>query len=149
MIPASTKIGYRRLGCALGPPSLGERRAEADEGGDTKAGELARWTVAAFAASATMASLAVAGEHWKFNVVNKSNTAALEFRTQEDGKWSANWITERIEPGDTFNMDFGVNKGDCAVRTQIHFADGGKFDAPVDYCKVTNIYIRDDGLTWD
>ena len=37
----------------------------------------------------------------------------------------------------------------AAVRTQIHFADGSKFDAPVDYCKVTNLYIHDDKLTWD
>jgi len=114
-----------------------------------KAGKLPTWTVAAIAASATMGSLAVAGEHWRFNVVNKSNTAALEFRTQEDGEWSANWIAERIEPGDTFNMDFGASKSDCAVRTQIHFADGSRFDALVDYCKVTNIYIHDDGITWD
>ena len=90
-----------------------------------------------------------AGEHWKFNVVNKSATAAVEFRTQEDGEWSKNWIADRIEPGDTFVMDFGTDKGDCTVRTQIHFTDGSSFDADVDYCKVSNLYIHEDKLTSD
>jgi hypothetical protein len=54
---------------------------------------------------------------WKFKVVNQSSTAAVEFRTQEDGEWSKNWIADRIEPGDTFVMDFGTDKGDCTVRT--------------------------------
>jgi hypothetical protein len=92
---------------------------------------------------------ALAGGHWRFNVVNKSNIAAVEFRTQENGAWSANWIADRIEPGDTFNMDFRDAGGACVVRTQIHFADGGEFDAPVDYCKVNNLYIHDAGVTWD
>jgi hypothetical protein len=100
-------------------------------------------------ASASIAALAIAGAHWKFNVINKSNTPAVEFRTQEDGEWSSNWISDRIQPGDTFNMDFGTSKGDCTVRTQIQFADGGKFDAQVDYCKVNNLYIHDDKITWD
>ena len=46
-------------------------------------------------------------------------------------------------------MDFGTSKGDCSVRTQISFDDGSKFDAPVDYCKVTNLYIHNDSITWD
>jgi hypothetical protein len=114
-----------------------------------KAGKLTVWTGAALIAFAMVGSLALAGDHWKFNIVNQSSTAAIEFRTQENGDWSANWISDRIQPGDTFNMDFGSNKGDCEVRTQIHFADGSKFDAPVDYCKVNNLYIHDDNITWD
>jgi hypothetical protein len=104
---------------------------------------------AAVFAALLASALSLAGEHWKFNVVNKSNIAALEFRTQENGEWSANWISERIEPGDTFNMDFGTNKGGCSVRTQISFADGSKFDAPIDYCKINNLYIHNDSVTWD
>jgi hypothetical protein len=96
-----------------------------------------------------IAALAIAGAHWKFNVINKSNTAAVEFRTQEDGAWSSNWISDRIQPGDTFNMDFVASKGDCTIRTQIRFADGSKFDAQVDYCKVNNLYIRDGNITWN
>jgi hypothetical protein len=114
-----------------------------------KAGKFVSWTVAVLVAPVMMSSLALAGDHWKFNIVNKSKTAAIEFRTQESGDWSSNWISDRIQPGDTFNMDFGTSKGDCTVRTQISFADGTKFDAPVDYCKVNNLYIHDDNVTWD
>jgi len=86
---------------------------------------------------------------WKFEVVNKSRTAANEFRTREDGQWSENWISARIEPGDSFDMDFGTDKGDCTVRTQIHFTDGSYFDANVDYCKVHTLYIYENRLTWE
>ena len=82
-------------------------------------------------------------------VVNKSETAAIEFRTQEDGEWSSNWIKDRIEPGDTFDMDFGTDKGDCEVRTQIRFTDGSYFDTDVDYCKVSTLYIHEHKLTTD
>jgi hypothetical protein len=100
-------------------------------------------------ATLTLASAAQAGEHWTFQVVNKSQTPATEFRTQESGQWSDNWISKRIEPGDTFDMDFNHADGDCAVRTQIHFTDGTYFDANVDYCKVSTLYIYENSLKWD
>ena len=107
-------------------------------------------TVLAAACALALAAVPVhAGNHWKFNVVNKSQTAAIEFRTQEDGEWSQNWIKDRIEPGDTFDMDFGTDKGDCTVRTEIRFTDGSYFDADVDYCKVSTLYIHEDKLTAD
>jgi hypothetical protein len=93
--------------------------------------------MAAIGAIALATAPAHAGNHWKFAVVNKSETAAIEFRTQEDGEWSSNWIKDRIEPGDSFDMDFGTDSGDCEVRTEIRFTDGSYFDADVDYCKVS------------
>lgn len=105
--------------------------------------------IAAAGAIALATAPAHAGNHWKFAVVNKSQTAAIEFRTQEDGEWSSNWIKDRIEPGDLFDMDFGSDKGDCTVRTEIRFTDGSYFDANVDYCKVSTLYIHEDKLTSD
>jgi hypothetical protein len=95
-----------------------------------------------------MSNPAPAGE-WKFNVVNKGTLPAIEFRTREDGEWSSNWISERVEPGDTFDMDFGTDKGDCTIRTQIRFTDGSYFDANVNYCNVSTLYIHDNRLTAD
>lgn len=92
---------------------------------------------------------AAMGGEWKFKVVNKGTLPAIEFRTQEDGEWSSNWISERVEPGDTFDMDFGTDKGDCTVRTQIRFTDGSYFDANVNYCNVSTLYIFDNRLTAD
>jgi hypothetical protein len=85
-------------------------------------------------------------DHWKFLIKNKSDHAVVEFRTQEDDEWSSNWISERIEPGDTFDMDFNTNEGSCTVRTQITFTDGSRFDANVDYCKVSTLYLYEDKL---
>lgn len=96
-----------------------------------------------------LACVPASAAEWKFKVYNKSQTAAVEFRTQEDGEWSKNWISDRIEPGDTFNMDFGHDDGNCKVRTQIRFTDGTYFDADVDYCKVSNLYVFEQRMTWD
>jgi hypothetical protein len=105
------------------------------------------------AATALLASLApgdtASSGEWKFKVVNKGTLPAIEFRTQEDSEWSSNWISERVEPGDTFDMDFGTDKGNCTVRTQIRFTDGSYFDADVNYCKVNTLYIFDNRLTAD
>ena len=106
-------------------------------------------TGALVAASMLLCAPASAGSHWKFTVVNKSNTPAIEFRTQEDGEWSSNWIKDRVEPGDTFDMDFGTDKGDCEVQTEIRFTDGTSFNTPVDYCKVSTLYLYEDKMTWE
>jgi len=101
-----------------------------------------------FAATMLASSGALAKE-WVFYVENKSDHSVLEFRTREEGEWSKNWISNRIEPGDKFEMDFGTSEGDCTIRTQITFSDGSKFDANVDYCKVTTLYLYEDKLRWD
>ena len=57
------------------------------------------------ALSAALFSTGAQAGHWKFDVVNKSNTAAVEFRTQENGEWSHNWIENRIESkGEPFTI---------------------------------------------
>jgi hypothetical protein len=103
---------------------------------------------AALIAPLLLCGPASAGE-WKFTVVNKGNLPAIEFRTREDGEWSSNWISERVEPGDSFEMDFGTSEGECTVRTQIRFTDGSYFDANVNYCKISTLYIHDTRLTAD
>ena len=37
-------------------------------------------------------------KHWYFDVVNESNDTAIELRTQEDGEWSENWLSNRLDP---------------------------------------------------
>src|SRR5690349_3600462 len=102
---------------------------------------------------AVIAAVALSGaasaKEWVFHVVNKSDHAVIEFRTREEGEWSRNWIRDRIEPGATFEMDFGTSEGDCTIRTQITFTDGSKFDTDVDYCKVSTLYLYEDKMRWD
>jgi hypothetical protein len=88
------------------------------------------------------------GKSWKFDVVNRGNSPVVEFRTQEEGEWSENWIENRIEPGDTVELDFETDEGKCAVRTQIRFVDGTYFDADVDYCKANLLEIHTETLVW-
>lgn len=100
-------------------------------------------------AAITLTAPALSDEgEWKFNVINKSNSTAVEFRTQEDGEWSENWISERIEPGNDVELDFETEEGKCVVRTQIRFVDGAFFDADVDYCKAKTLEIYDKTLVW-
>lgn len=87
-------------------------------------------------------------KHWYFDVENESNGTVNEFRTQEDGEWSENWLDNRIEPGDKIKLDFETDEGKCEVRTQIHLTDGSYFDAPVDYCKAKTLVIQNNTLLW-
>lgn len=87
-------------------------------------------------------------KHWYFQVQNESTGTVNEFRTQEDGEWSENWLTTRLEPGDNLKLDFETDEGSCTVRTQIHLVDGTYFDAPVDYCKANTLVIQNGTLIW-
>ena len=87
-------------------------------------------------------------KHWYFDVENESNSTVNELRTQEEGEWSENWLSNRIEPGDKIKLDFETDEGKCEVRTQIHLTDGSYFDAPVDYCKAKTLVIQDKTLLW-
>lgn len=103
-------------------------------------------------AAAALALFAPAGSadtgQWKFNVINRSNLPIVEFRTKEDGAWSENWIGQRIEPGDDVELDFETSEGDCVVRTQVRYTDGGFFDADVDYCKAKTIEVLGETMIW-
>jgi hypothetical protein len=94
-----------------------------------------------------LTSQSAGAAEWKFNVINRGSHPALEFRTQEEGEWSENWLESRLEPGDGIELDFETDKGNCTVRTQIRFTDGSYFDANVNYCQVKTLYIHDDRLT--
>lgn len=85
-----------------------------------------------------------AAKSWKFSLTNNSNKEVVEFRTQEDGEWSENWIDARIEAGDEIELDFETDEGACQVRTQVRFTDGTYFDADVDYCAADKLVIVDD-----
>jgi len=97
---------------------------------------------------AGLSTNAQAAADWVFTITNKSGTTIDRFRTQEDGAWSASWLKDHIEPGNTFNMHFGHADGDCTVRTQIGFEDNTFFDVDVDYCQVEHMDIFEKRITW-
>jgi hypothetical protein len=92
---------------------------------------------------------AAAASHWKFDLHNNSAAKILTFKTQEDGEWSENWLPENVEPGETYEMDFGTDEGECTVRTRISFSDQTYVDANIDYCNANDIYVHNKDVTWD
>jgi len=86
---------------------------------------------------------------WKFELINKSAAHVTSFRTQEEGKWSKNWLEENVAPGETFDMDFGHDEGGCTVRTRIAFSDKTYVDANIDYCNADKITVRNSGIVWE
>jgi hypothetical protein len=103
----------------------------------------------AVAASALIGfAVPVMAGNWKFGVTNKASYVVTDFRTEENGEWSDNWLDSPIKPGEEFEMDFGTDEGECNVRTQVTFADGSYFDYNVDYCKVSHLNVYNDEIKW-
>ncbi len=86
---------------------------------------------------------------WKFDLTNASQARVTSFKTQENGVWSQNWLEVQIKPGETYEMDFGTDEGECAVRTRIWFTDQTYVDGNIDYCNMSTITVRADGITWE
>lgn len=104
-------------------------------------------TLAVLIASA--ATPALAKKSWKFELINKSAAHVTTFKTREGGQWSENWLEENVAPGETFDMDFGTDEGNCKVRTRIEFSDNTYVDANIDYCEADVITVRNSGITWE
>lgn len=101
----------------------------------------------AFLAAAVLPGHAQSGQ-WLFNLENRSSANVTSFRTQENNEWSDNWLDEIIVPGDTYEMDFGTDEGDCSVRTRIEFTDETYIDTKIDYCDMTTITVRNNDVIW-
>jgi hypothetical protein len=108
-----------------------------------------RLSAAALALSFTLPMPAAIAKSWKFELVNRSAAHVTTFRTQENGRWSKNWLEENVAPGETFDMDFGTDEGDCTVRTRITFTDNTYVDANIDYCNANKITVRNSGIVWE
>lgn len=93
---------------------------------------------------------AAAGDTYKFNLHNKSSQYVINgFRTFEGGKWSKNWIDFTLKPGETAEMDWGSDEGNCVVPFRVGWVGYEAEQFKVDWCKVSNIYMKDDGFTYD
>lgn len=91
---------------------------------------------------------AFAGNHWKFDLENASRAKVISFKTKEAGEWSDNWLDAKVAPGETYEMDFGTDEGDCTVKTRIDFSDDTYVSADIDYCNASKITVHNDGITW-
>ena len=94
---------------------------------------------------------AAAGDTYKFNLHNKSSQYVINgFRTYENGKWSKNWIDFTLKPGESAEMDWGSDDdGTCVVPFRVSWVGYEAEKFSVDWCKVSNIYMKDEGFAWD
>ncbi len=105
--------------------------------------------LAAAAALALIAASPALAKSWKFELVNRSAASVTTFKTREAGAWSQNWLDENVAPGETFDMDFGTDEGNCTVRTRIEFSDGTYFDSNINYCEANKITVRNKDVVWE
>lgn len=95
------------------------------------------------------ASAALA-DTYKFTLHNRSSGYVINgFRTFEDGKWSKNWIDFTLKAGESAEMDWGTDEGNCVVPFRVSWVGYETEQFKVDWCKVSNIYMKDQGFTWD
>lgn len=91
---------------------------------------------------------------YDFDLYNRTSGWVLNgFYTQEDGKWSKNWLTYKLPVGKSFRMQWSSasDKGDCVVPFKVTWDD---YDKPevyrLDWCKgIKSVYLKDDTFTVD
>lgn len=96
----------------------------------------------------------VYGEY-DFDLYNRTKGWVLNgFYTQEDGKWSKNWLSYKLPPGKSVHMVWSAasNKGECVVPFKTTWDDYDQAEThKIDWCKgIKNLYLQDDAkLTAD
>lgn len=91
---------------------------------------------------------------YDFDLYNRTSGWVLNgFYTQEDGKWSKNWLTQKLQPGKSFRMMWSSasDQGACVVPFKATWDD---YDKPevysLDWCKgIKSVYLKDTTFTVD
>jgi hypothetical protein len=103
--------------------------------------------------SAVMELPAPVGEY-DFNLYNRTSGWVLNgFYTKEDGKWSKNWLSQKLAPGKMFRMQWNSSsdQGACVVPFKVTWDDySGAENYSLDWCKgIKSVYLKDDTFTVD
>ena len=95
-----------------------------------------------------LAATAMAADY-KFQLLNKTTKYTITgFQTFEDGKWST-WSGVSLAPGEETSMNWGANEGQCVVPFRVLYAEVQTEQYKVDWCKVKNIIVTDDDVTYN
>ena len=96
----------------------------------------------------SLPALAQAADY-KFHLWNKTTKYKITgFETFENGTWST-WTNATLAPGEDKDMNWGANEGACTVPFKIIYETVQTEQYQVDWCKVKNIYVTDDNVTYD
>lgn len=96
---------------------------------------------------------ALFGEY-DFDLYNRTSGWVLNgFYTQEDGKWSKNWLTTKLQVGKSFRMMWSSasDKGACVVPFKVTWDDYDTAEVyKLDWCKgIKSVYLKDTTFTVD
>lgn len=107
--------------------------------------------IAAALLAAVAISAPASASDYAFRLHNRANGYTINgFYTYQNGRWSENWLDGRVRPGQSVDMDWFSNQGDCVVPFRVSWDNYGADDFKIDWCKgVSNIYMKDKGFTWD
>jgi hypothetical protein len=98
---------------------------------------------------ATLATTALAGDNYKFHLINKTTKYTITgFQTYENGTWST-WSGVTLAPGEETDMNWGANTGDCVVPFRVIYAEIQTEQYKVYWCKVQNIMVSDTDVTYN
>jgi hypothetical protein len=99
---------------------------------------------------AACAAQAMASDY-AFRLHNRAKGYTINgFYTYQNGRWSENWLRDRIRPGQSVPMDWYSNEGACVVPFRVSWDDWGAQDFKLDWCKgVRNLYMKDEGFATD
>ena len=88
-------------------------------------------------------------EDYKFRLYNNTTKyPIIGFQTFENDKWST-WSNAALAPGEDKEMVWGANEGSCTVPFRIMYENIATEQYKVDWCKLKNIYVTDDNVTYD
>lgn len=109
-----------------------------------------RYLTAAALCLAAISTSAQASDY-AFRLHNRADGYTINgFYTYQNGQWSENWLDGRIRPGQSIDLDWFSNQGNCVVPFRVSWDNYGADDFKLDWCKgVSNVYMKNKGFSWD
>lgn len=110
---------------------------------------------AAFVMTTVAAAFAQSGSEGVFNIHNDTESNVLVgFYTNDGSGWSANWLSEDLDPGFMASAEFTAETGSCEQTFQAGWLgeNGGEvMDEPhsIDICEASNVYLGDNEILFD
>jgi hypothetical protein len=106
---------------------------------------------------ATDGALAQTGSECVFTIHNdtEQNTLMGFYTSDDDGEtWSSNWLSDRLEPGQTASAEFSADTCACDQSFQAGWLDvnGGEAlddEHTIDICEASNVYLGDNEVSFD
>lgn len=95
------------------------------------------------------------GKNGVFTIHNDTDSNTIvSFYTNDGSGWSTNWLSKKIAPGDSSEMEFTKPGGKCKQKLRVGWLgkSGGEVqDDPIniDICDATNVYLHDNKITYD